>query len=296
MLSRITLVVYIILTALVFSPITALAANPHFTAIYVFGDSYCDVGNIYAATGGAEPAAPYFGGRFSNGPLWLEHVSNAWGLPAMKPSLLGGNDYAFGGAEVTADVPLGGPNFIPSVPHQVAKYLSDHGGKADPNALYVIEGGGNDIVNATGGSPQQLAYQIAVGIADIENQLRRAGARNFFVADVFDLALTPIGRANGTFNTAAAIATNKAVGEMLALEELFPGVRITHLDAFDLFNSILKNDSTNFGFTEVVKPCFDQAALTLCSDPAHTFFWDDIHPTVFGHSFLAVTVETLYTH
>ena len=297
MSSRITLFVYMILTASVLSPITALAANPHFTAIYVFGDSYCDVGNIYAATGGADPDPHYyFSGHFSNGPLWLEHVSNAWGLPTMKPSLLGGNDYAFGGAEVTADVPLGGPNFIPSVPHQVAQYLSDHSGKADPNALYVLEGGGNDIVNATGGSPQQLAYQIAVGIADAENQLRRAGARNFLVPNIFDLALTPIGRANGTFNTAAAIATNKVVGEMLALEELFPGVHITHLDAFDLFNSILKTDPTNFGFTEVVKPCFDQVAFTVCTDPAHTFFWDDIHPTVFGHSFLAVTVETLYAH
>jgi phospholipase/lecithinase/hemolysin len=295
MSSRTTIFRCMILTCLVLSPVAALATNPQFSAIYVFGDSYCDVGNIYAATGGAEPAAPYFGGRFSNGPLWLEHVANAWGLP-MKPSLLGGNDYAFGGAEVTADVPLGGPNFIPSIPHQVAKYLSDHGGKADPNALYVLEGGGNDIVNATGGSPQQLAYQIAAGIAGVENQLRRAGARNFLVPNIFDLALTPIGKANAAFNTATAIATNKAVGDMLEVEALFPRVHITQLDSFDLFNAILKTDPTNFGFTDPVNPCFNQVTLTLCSDPAHTFFWDDIHPTVFGHSFLAVTVEALYAH
>jgi outer membrane lipase/esterase len=282
--------------SLILSPLSSSAANPQFTAIYVFGDSYCDVGNIYAATGGAEPGAPYFNGRFSNGPLWLEHVANSWGLPPMKPSLLGGTDYAFAGAEVTADVPLGGGLVIPSVPHQVLKYLNDHGGKADPNALYVLEGGGNDIVNATGGSPQQLAYQIAAGIAGIENQLRRAGARNFLVPNIFDLALTPIGRANGAFNTAAAIATNKTTGDLLLVESLFPGVQITKLDSFDLFNAVLKTDPTNYGFTQVVLPCFDQVALTLCTDPAHSFFWDDIHPTVFGHSFLAVTVEALYAH
>ena len=295
MSKRSTLLVFAVVACLILSPLSLQAANPQFTAIYVFGDSYCDVGNIYAATGGAVPAPPYAGGRFSNGPLWLEHVAGAWGLP-MKASILGGTDYAFGGAEVTADVALGGGAFIPSIPHQVALYLSQHGGKADPNALYILEGGGNDIVNATGGSPQQLAFQIAAGIAGIENQLRRAGARNFLIPNIFDLALTPIGRANAAFNTAAAIATNKTVGDLLAIEELFPGVRITHLDSFDLFNAVLKTDPTNFGFTDPVNPCFNQITLTLCSDPAHTFFWDDIHPTVFGHSFLAVTVEALYAH
>ena len=124
--------------------------TPHFTAIYVFGDSYCDVGNLFAATGGAVPAdPPYYNGRFSNGPVWVEHVANAWGLPH-ETLPLGGTDYAWGGAFVTADHPLGGGAVIPSVPHQVQLYLSQHGGKADPNALYVLEGGGNDIIDATG--------------------------------------------------------------------------------------------------------------------------------------------------
>jgi phospholipase/lecithinase/hemolysin len=157
-----------ILICLVLSPVAMQAANPHFTAIYVFGDSYCDVGNLFTATGGAIPAPQFYdNGRFSNGPIWLEHVASAWGLP-MKPALQGGTNYAFGGAEVTADVPLGGGAVIPSVPHQVALYLSQHGGKADPNALYILEGGGNDIIDATGGSPRQLGLQIAIGTANNE--------------------------------------------------------------------------------------------------------------------------------
>ena len=36
---------------------SALAAIPTYDALVVFGDSYCDVGNLYAATGGAEAAA-----------------------------------------------------------------------------------------------------------------------------------------------------------------------------------------------------------------------------------------------
>jgi phospholipase/lecithinase/hemolysin len=293
---RLKLPVYAILTCLVLSPAAMQAANPHFSAIYVFGDSYCDVGNLFTATGGALPAPQFYdNGRFSNGPIWVEHVASAWGL-TMKPALQGGTDYAFGGAEVTADIPLGGGAVIPSVPHQVALYLNQHGGKADPNAVYILEGGGNDIINAAGsGSPQQLAYQIAAGIAGIENQLRHAGARNFLVPNLFDLSITPVGRTNAAFNTAAALATNKALGDMLEVEGLFPGVTITHLDSLDLFQAIV-TDTNHMGFTDVVNACFDEVALTVCTDPVHLLFWDDIHPTVFGHSFLAVTVEALYAH
>src|SRR5580704_16660773 len=128
----------------------ALAATASYDALYVFGDSYCDVGNIFAATGGAQPAAPYYNGRFSNGPIWLDHVAGFLGVP-LKPYLQGGTDFAFGGAWVTADQPIPGGS-IPSVPDQVKLYLSKHDGKADPHALYVIEGGGNDILDTTTGT------------------------------------------------------------------------------------------------------------------------------------------------
>jgi phospholipase/lecithinase/hemolysin len=284
-----------IFTCLILSPIAAQATNPHFSAIYVFGDSYCDVGNLFLATSGAEPPSPpYFNGRFSNGPLFVEHIASAWGLP-MKPSLTGGTDYAWAGAFVTADQPLGGGAVIPSVPHQVELYLSQHGGKADPNALYILEGGGNDIIDALGvGSPQQLGFQIALGTATNEKILRAAGARNFLIPNIFNLAIVPEGRAFAAFNTAAALATNKYLNQFLQFEEFLPGVQITRLNSFALFQ-VIEDDATHFGFTDIVDPCLS-ATLTICADPAHTLFWDDIHPTVFGHSFLAVTVETLYSH
>jgi phospholipase/lecithinase/hemolysin len=60
--------------------IAAQAAKPHHDSLYVFGDSYCDVGNLYTADGGVFPAAPYYNGRFSNGPIWLDHVAGFLGL------------------------------------------------------------------------------------------------------------------------------------------------------------------------------------------------------------------------
>jgi phospholipase/lecithinase/hemolysin len=289
---RQALLVCTVLICLVLLPVAAQATNPTFSAIYVFGDSYCDVGNLFFATGGAIPPAPYYNGRFSNGPIWVEHVASAWSLP-MTPSLKGGTDYAWGGAFVTADQPLGGGTFIPSVPHQVQAYLLAHGGKADPNALYILEGGGNDIIDALGvGSPQALGFQIALGTTSNERLLRNAGAKNFLIPNIFNLAIVPEGHTFAAFNTAAALAANEALSQLLFFEELDPRIHISNLNSFDLFNAIV-DDATHFGFTNVVDPCL---TTTICADQAHTLFWDDIHPTVFAHSFLAVTVEALYSH
>ena len=61
---------------LAFQPLAAQASAPAYDAIFVFGDSYCDVGNVFIATGGFKPAAPYFNGRFSDGPIWIDLVKS----------------------------------------------------------------------------------------------------------------------------------------------------------------------------------------------------------------------------
>jgi len=281
-----------ILACLAFSSLAAHAARPAYDAIYVFGDSYCDVGNIYYLTHGAKPLSPpYYQGRFSNGPIWLDHVASALGLP-MAPYAAGGTDFAFGGAWVTAPqvTALG---TIPDVPQQVALYLSLHDGKADPKALYIIEGGGNDIVGnqAVGGaSATALGFQIATGIAESELLLRRAGAKNFLIPNLLNVGLLPAGQANPSFATAASVAANKSLDTLLGLEELLEGIKIVRVNVFSLFEAV-KADATHFGFTDITTPCLDSTTNSVCADPDHHLFWDTFHPTEFGHGFFAVTLE-----
>jgi outer membrane lipase/esterase len=284
----------IVLALLAFQPLATHASTPTFDAIYVFGDSYCDVGNIFFLSGQTEPLSPpYYNGRFSNGPIWVEHIASAMGLP-MKASQLppfDGTDYAFGGAEVTAPVPVpGSPLVIPSVPQQVALYLQAHGGKADPKALYIIEGGGNDIINATGGSPDTLGFQIALGLSASELLLRRAGAKNFLIPNLIDVSLLPIAQPNAAFARQASLATNKYLTNLLWAEQLIQGVTIRQINVFSLFQAVVA-DATHFGFTDIVNPCINPITKTVCADPDHTLFWDLEHPTVFGHSFFAVLTE-----
>jgi len=278
-----------IVLLLVFQPVAANATTPAYSAIYVFGDSYCDVGNIFIATGGTTPPSPpYFNGRFSNGPIWVDHVASARSLP-MIPTLAGGTDYCVGGAHATGPVstPQG---TIPSVPQQVGLYLSQHGGKADPRALYIILGGGNDIIDANGaGNPQQLGFQIALAISVSELQLRQAGARNFLIPNLFDIGIIPAAQAQAAFARQATLAANKSLDNLLFVEQLLQGMRVRRLDVYSLFQSIVA-DATHFGFTNITTPCFD-GVHPPCADPDHTLFWDDRHPTVFGHSFFAVLTE-----
>jgi phospholipase/lecithinase/hemolysin len=284
---RKTLWFLVIFTSIGLMSELASAATVSYDNIYVFGDSYCDVGNIFLATKGAEPPFPYYNGRFSNGPIWIERVAGSLGLP-MKPSLAGGTDYAVGGAFATAPQTLPG-GIIPSVPQQVELYLSQHGGKADPKALYILEGGGNDILDATGGSPEELGFQVALALAESELLLRRAGAKHFVISNLLDIGLLPAGQANADFDHRAVVAANKWLTDLLAFEQFLEDVHIIRLDVFSLFNSV-KADPTHFGFTDITNPCL---TTTVCSDPDHTLFWDTHHPTVFGHDFLAVNLEVL---
>ena len=46
------------------------------------------------------PASPPYADRsFSNGPVWAQDLAQSLGLPALQPSLAGGTDFAYGGAE-----------------------------------------------------------------------------------------------------------------------------------------------------------------------------------------------------
>jgi len=284
-MTRKSLYTLTILIGLLAGPAAARVATSY-DAIYVFGDSYCDVGNVFIASGGTIPAEPYFDGRFSNGPIWIENVAGYMGLP-MKPYLAGGSNFAFGGAWVT-EPQVTAFGTIPDVPQQVALYLSLHGSKADPNALYVVEGGGNDILGATGGSPSQLGLKIASGIAASAQALQKAGAQHILIPNLLDVGLLPAGQANATFASAASKATNQSLNTLLG-QSLLQGPHILRLDVFSLINAV-QTSPLHFGFTNVTSPCL---TTTVCSDADHTFFWDTEHPTEFGHAFFAVTAETV---
>ena len=278
----------------VLSLVAATAAARAQSAIYVFGDSYSDVGNDYyvsSLAGDPTPLSPpYYMGRFSDGPLWIEHLASSYGI-TLTPSEEGGTDYAFGGAELLAPVstPLGP---IPSVEQQVAEYLEAHGGKADPHALYVLTGGGNDILNAigTGASPVALGTQIGTTLGALELALRAAGARHFLLPNLLNVGLLPAAAADPDFAKETTLAANAVLQKLGHTPPYALGVDLAQPDVYLLFAAIVQFPRF-FGFTNVVAPCLNVSTLSVCSDPEQTLWWDVEHPSELAEWYLAFVAE-----
>lgn len=72
------------------------AANKRFDTMIIFGDSLSDTGNLYRYMWYKLPLSPpYYYGRFSNGPLWIEHLYDSY-YP--QDYTEGFQNYAVGGA------------------------------------------------------------------------------------------------------------------------------------------------------------------------------------------------------
>ena len=276
-------------------------------AIYAFGDSLTDVGNIYAATGGAAPGAPYANGQFTNGNVWVQDLAGLLGLPPLLPSLRGGTDYAYGSAEsgVTSFNTAAANTDLVGATGQLAQYQATHPA-ADPNALYTIWIGSNDLDDMlTGQLPSQYAADIGAVVGNIYGAvgtLAGMGARNFLIVTVPDLGKTPEVEAFGPAESAGASFLTSSFDNALTggLPGLAAGdsVNISVLDTYTLLDSIVA-DPTTYGFSNVTQPCLtggvNYAGGTPCANPNQYLFWDQLHPTAAGHEILAGDALALVT-
>jgi len=134
-------------------------------------------------------------GKPTTGPglMSSEALAAAFGLTAL-PYNQGGTNYATSGAkDVDANTSING-GFTAAVPtvNQIKNYLSSVGGQANPNAIYLISSGGNDVSFATGGSgtgpypldPQAYLVTAATSLASEVASLQAAGARYILVPDL----------------------------------------------------------------------------------------------------------------
>lgn len=280
------------LAMLVALPTASSAAG--FSQLVVFGDSLSDNGNVYAATGGAYPPFPYYNGRFSNGPVAVEVMAATLGVPLL--------DLAYGGA-TTGFVTASTPNYInhayfpvpvlPNMQDTLQSYLAGTGGLSDPNALYVVSGGANDIFYGLDMSldmPTVLATAVS-NLVTISATLVGTGATHLLVPGLPDLGLTPFFRGFGPAGTAAGTMISMSFNDGLrgALGAYLPAGTWQYFDTFGLFNEVVA-DPAAFGFTNATDACLVVSPPSLCgltSDAQNEYvFWDSVHPTAATHQIL----------
>jgi phospholipase/lecithinase/hemolysin len=292
--------------------VPSLAAAPY-SSLYVFGDSLTDSGNALTFTHDSPlfpdvPPAPYFQGRFSDGYNFADRLSQRLHGPAFPAAayLQGGKNFAVGGATTGfLNVVTGS---IPSVPDtgmlaQLALYLGPgHTNSGDPNALYLVYGGANDMVamiTAASSLPALEAQQLksaaitqaVANLGTLIGDLSNAQADHFLVPNLPDLGKTPrfLGDPSASsFATQASVEFNAALANLLGSLETTPGIDIRSLDVYAAFNTALAGGYGGFGNT--TQACYGGTifggATDFCADPDSYVFWDDLHPTARTHQIL----------
>jgi len=295
------------------SPAPAVFAQsaPVFSQIIVFGDSLSDDGNVRHRVesdyGVSYPGGDfnYSDGRFTNSSdthpssdlyagTWHEQLAGTFlGLPRATNSLDGGFDYAFGGATtmdgtsertvISNPVPFGGGQLsltVDNLGRQIDQYLGSF--TADPNALYVIWGGGNDLFDDDSAASAMAAASRVGGLVE---RLAMAGARNFLVPNVPPLGTVPhyaddpskirsLDQASSTFRgqLRADLDSTEA-----ALTAQGINVQIYRVDVWAL-TLRLTAEPASYGLTNVWDSSQGEDV-----NPDEYLFWDDLHPTTARH-------------
>ncbi|MBL8380107.1 MAG: SGNH/GDSL hydrolase family protein [Burkholderiales bacterium] len=284
---------------------SAVVALPSYSGLYVFGDSLSDSGNnsLFAAnpaqviTGNSYVPTHTYGaspsGTYSNGPVWATQFASLLGLSAL-PSLLGGTNYAYGGATTS------GSGLVPSLLAQNGSFLAANPSGVPSGALYVVAGGGNNARAAfaslvtqpnfgTIGSVSSVAAsQYANDIGTIVDNLQAAGAQNIIVWNTPNLGLAPAvtavpmtasGLTGSQLGSLVSGSLNGALNTRLASEP-------SSVKVFDLFNLVTLAGAN--GFTNTTDACGAPSNAGVCpGNIANALFWDGIHPTTAAHGFLA---------
>lgn len=283
-------------TLLVMSVAALCGANAtaaEFSNTYFFGDSLTDSGS-YA------PFLPPGTGRFTTnpGPVWAENLAAELGTDA-TPATNGGSNFAQGGGRVTLQpgVPDANPLTAAAVPvrEQVSAFLV-RSGAADPDALYVVWAGANDIFRAIDPTKPEAADPASYLAATAGEQvgeiarLQAAGARYIIVPNVPDIGNTPFGLSLGPDGAAGVTGLVTLYNQSLLGGLASAGIEVIPLDTFSLLREVTAAPAT-YGLVNVTMPACGATGSLVCTsadwlapDADKTFaFADGVHPTTAGH-------------
>lgn len=291
-----------------------------FSRMIVFGDSLSDSGQFPDIE--SLPSGEVQSLRFTNrvaptylapspfGEVSTQRLAKALGLEPLLPStsivrefldLPDGANYATGG--YTNDDILG------SITRPEGSVVSGVGltirrrdgylvtaGEADPEALYYLNGGGNDFLDGAV-TDVTTATASAVTLAKGVEALVSAGATTLVVSNLPDIGATPAGAQSGQRDSLSALTQvfNQALGERLAAYD--GRAEIIRLDVGALFNEVVATPG-DFGLAENIplsSICFSIESCDVSNyglaagtpDPSKLLFNDTVHPTTTGQEILA---------
>ncbi len=268
--------------------------------IVVFGDSLSDNGNLYKFMKyQLPPSPPYFEGRFSNGPVWIEHVIASYFPEDPEGHLL---DYAYGGAGVSEEE--GADDVLFTLRREVNNYLLEHHDKASEDSLFVVWIGSNNYL-AFPSDVEQTLHDVHAGIMHSIQRLVDKGAKHILVVNLPDLGRTPAAIEFGSIDEMTNFAKehndllSKSVDE---LKQEYPDVEWLYYDLHQAFEEVMMNPQ-DYGFTNITGTCVNSVVDDITKksilkmvasvkpkispDACNNYlFFDLVHPTALAHKIL----------
>ncbi len=303
--------------------------------VIVFGDSLSDNGNIYNMTLDLHKVIssipvipkdpPYYQGRFSNGPVWVEDLALGMQVPLV--------DYAYGGswAEPLQNSKL---NIPFGLGMQVDYYLMANITDTHKDQhLYVIWTGANDYIDSTE-DVDEVTSNVVNTIESNLDWLIYVGAKTVMVMNLPDLSAVPYAN-NGDPDKKQIIKQlitlhNDKLAAMIAkTKKAYPQVKIVLGDSIQTFADILTHPG-DYHMKNITESCYtgdysrkslvDAKAIAdakkqqidimgmpslriayltarladdggkVCENPDEYLFWDKIHPTRVVHNLTAMSM------
>lgn len=271
------------------------------TDLYIFGDSLSDSGNLFFLSGEIQPPSPpYFEGRFSNGPVWVESLSLLLDLEVDLDTNVVDDPLANNQAIGSAFTGFGSASGEPfGVLSQVENFVTV-GGSFDPDDLVIVWAGANDYL-FTDRTPTRVVGDLSAAI----KWLAIVGGQRFLVPNLPNLGDTPAGVSSGNAADLNALTAAHNAVLLHAIAELRTSHRldIVLLDVNTTFIQVLENPQV-FGFNNVSTPCLVRqpdgttSPTGACPPAGTTFnaagvlFWDLVHPTAAAHRQIAIGAYT----
>lgn len=306
---RLSMNIIVTLFVLFFS--MSVSAKP-LNNLVVFGDSLSDSGNLYEYMNHQLPVSPpYYHGRFTNGPVWIELLAEKYYGQAASEHL---HNYAYGGAGVMdeADEEDGGVLF--TFKRELDNYFLTHQDKANAETLYVVWIGSNNYL-AFPDDEEKMLNTVTTGIKTGLQRLVDHGAKNLLIVNLPDMGLTPASRDSGDSPEELSRLTKRHNqmfhDDILAFEEKYPEIHWVYLDVNQIFSEILTAPA-QFGFTNTTDTCYEAMMPEASSQNAVLnmvatvipgarkadactgyLFFDPVHPSALAHQIMAEKSEEL---
>ncbi|MFO0690048.1 MAG: SGNH/GDSL hydrolase family protein [Myxococcota bacterium] len=269
-----------------------------YSSVYVFGDSSSDIGRIAALTGGIPGPPDYAPGRFSNGPVAVEVMTQV----LVGSPLTLDHDYAFGGARTGVSPFSFSDNANPffngtGLLNQTGLFRFTVGpGHTDPNALYVVFAGANDIdelpvfANTDGTQWDRVIGNLETAI----DNLAADGARHFLVPNLPNAGLPPASLALGpvtaaTFSQYAASFNVLFAQRIAAFDAARAAIDIHTFDVYGFMTSVSAQVTAHgsyLGVSNVTTACQGDSNC----NPNAAFYWDSVHLTTKAHTLLGLAM------